>query len=229
MRSRVPILLGCWAALLTVTGCSPSPSPVADARRVALATGGEKTVRAQKPDDRPEFRLPDDDAGRLLAKALAPQERCGPLDSPTRPAPAPGPRPRAAEPAMPLPAAPAHLPRLPLPPQQGVPHPEFAPEETLGEALPPELPQRPSFAVGRPVREERADPAIPPPLPPMARPLTDRVPVEDATQAASRAAVLAAPLPYRTTPVPYTPTRVPDPFEHRRPLTLPVPEETVSK
>ena len=66
---------------------------------------------------------------------------------------------------------------------------------------------------------------IPPRLPILATPMPERASLDDPTMAASTAAVLAAPPPERTTPAPYTRMGVPDPFEHRRPLTLRVPPE----
>jgi hypothetical protein len=75
------------------------------------------------------------------------------------------------------------------------------------------------------VREASPDVNQPVPLPRLARPALDRAPVEDVTAEASTAAALAAPMPQRTTPARFLKLTVPDPYEHRRPLGLPVPPE----
>ncbi len=118
--------------------------------------------------------------------------------------------------------------RLPAQPHKKPLRPRLVVEEQLGEeAGEPPLPRRPSFAAARRVAEASEDVSLPPPLPLLARPLSDPVPVEDATMSASTAAVLAAPLPRRTAAVPFTPTRVPEPFAHRRTRPSAAEETTV--
>jgi hypothetical protein len=92
----------------------------------------------------------------------------------------------------------------------------------------PDLPRRPTFAVGRLAAESSPDAALPPPLPLMARPVADRVSLDDGTGEVRTAAVLAAPLPRRTAPAPFVRTGVPQPFADRRPLTMKIPEEETS-
>jgi hypothetical protein len=63
------------------------------------------------------------------------------------------------------------------------------------------------------------------PLPTLATPASDRASLADPTAGASSAAAVAAPLPSRATPAPYQRLALPDPYENRRPLRLPVPDE----
>jgi hypothetical protein len=83
----------------------------------------------------------------------------------------------------------------------------------------------PVFHVGDKVKEPSVDVSLPAPLPILGRPVPDRAPLGDATLDASAAAALAAPLPRRTTPAPFLKMDAPDPYENRRPLRLPVPDE----
>lgn len=63
------------------------------------------------------------------------------------------------------------------------------------------------------------------PLPILATPVGDRTSLADPTAEASSAAALAAPLPRRAAPAPYVRLALPDPYENRRPLCLPVTDE----
>jgi hypothetical protein len=65
----------------------------------------------------------------------------------------------------------------------------------------------------------------PAPLPSLARPAPAEAPAGDPTDAASAAAVLAAPMPQHNHPVPYYRVTLPDPFPERKPLLLPAPAE----
>lgn len=66
--------------------------------------------------------------------------------------------------------------------------------------------------------------AVVPPLPPSAKQVPDRVSTDDATQDASTAAVLAAPLPKQQAAPYVRPTKT-EPFEHRGTLPIEVPAE----
>jgi hypothetical protein len=90
------------------------------------------------------------------------------------------------------------------------------------------LPSRPALAAPKPVRVKSEDVTIPPLLPPTAAPRPDRVPVDDPTEALSAAAALRAAVTSRTAPAPYLRLALPDPFEHRRPLTLGPPAEATT-
>jgi hypothetical protein len=117
------------------------------------------------------------------------------------------------------------LPRLPA--SKGRPlRPRLTLEESLDDvAALVALPQSLSLPAGERVRAPSPDVNQPLPLPVLARPVSDRAPVEDVTGEASAAAALAATMPQRTTPAPFLKLSVPDPYEHRRPLGLPVPPE----
>jgi hypothetical protein len=102
-------------------------------------------------------------------------------------------------------------------------------EEELGPAVElPAVPRRPAFPPGRRARVPSADVNLPPPLPILASPVPDRASLEDATAGVSAKAALAARMPLRTTPAAHARLSVPEPYEHRRPLTRPVPAEDSS-
>ncbi len=220
---RVGLLAGCLALVLSAAGCTSRKAPA-----VAIAHE-EKTgpARAKVADkDAPPFRLPDDEGGALLGKVLPPRERYGLLPDPTgerrRNVKAPTFEPREAA----LPRSAGTVPRLLVPKAKRVLQPHLVTEEELGGALDvPAVPQRPSFHAGERARFGSDDPAIPPPLPVLARPVSDRAPLDDATLEFSTEAALSAALPKRTAPAPYQRLTMPDPYENRRPLSLPLPPE----
>jgi hypothetical protein len=86
-------------------------------------------------------------------------------------------------------------------------------------------PQAQVLPAGERTRVSSPDPDQPIPLPILARPVPDRASLEDATTEASTAAALAGPLPRRTSPAPFLRLKLPEPYENRRPLSLPLPEE----
>ena len=63
------------------------------------------------------------------------------------------------------------------------------------------------------MRVETVDVNQPVPLPILAQPLADRVPVDDPTTTASMVAALAAIPPPRSQPTPFVRLSLPDPFE----------------
>jgi hypothetical protein len=235
----VVLAVGLIGLVLSASGCSSRSAPVVAARsekeaaaparpvqpvkaaaRVARARADDKDKEAAAP-----FRLPDDEGGALLSKVLAPRQRRGPLPGPgrqRRSTQAPNFEPR--EPPLPRPEV--AVPRLVVPRPKSVLRPHLVTEEELAGPLDaPAVPQRPTFHAGARARFASDDPEIPPPLPVLARPVPDRAPLDDATTEASAEAALAAPLPERTTPAPYQRLAVPDPYENRRPLSLPLPPE----
>jgi hypothetical protein len=108
--------------------------------------------------------------------------------------------------------------RWPVRPRRTALRPEAATQERIDHfGGPVPAPREPSFPTGRLVKVESEHVAVPPALPPMAKPVVDRVPLEDPTRDASTAAVLRAPPPRRDTPVPFARRAVPEPFEHRGP------------
>lgn len=215
--------------LIGAAGCASPTVAVADVRDEA-APGQEQEKKAEaapeKKDKREPFRLPADDVGKMLAKVLPPAAR--PTRDAARPTPS-APPPVFAAPPDAAPPLTVEVARLPAGRRNHVMRPQVAAEERLGDfGGPVSAPRVPSFVTGRPVRIMSEDVAIPPPLPPMATAVPDRVPLEDATLEFSTAAVIAAQLPRREAPVPFTRAAVPDPFEHRGPPVAP-PEEAVPR
>jgi hypothetical protein len=235
------LLLGVTALVLALDGCSSSVSvnPASNQRaRAIVADDGEKKQEKGAP-----FRLPDDQAGRLLGEVLPPTapgvvfravgndtsgtfSRDAPVEregtAPTRSAAAS----QLNVLGVTSPRVEYSVSRLPQPTRKEELRPRLVVEEGLGELFDePAVPRRPSFAIGRRTSTSSPDAAVPPPLPVMAQPVPDRVPLDDATAEASKAAALAAELPRRSRPAPFVRMRVPEPFANRRPLTTKVPDE----
>jgi hypothetical protein len=176
--------------------------------------------------DAAPFHFPDDAGGLLLAKVLPPTEVKGPLNAPNA-----GPR-RLTPPAG------FDAPPSTPPPSQALPprlsaertRKPLAPHLTLDETLglrrgDPEPPQPRSFITGDRIHLPSVDANQPIPLPILAHPMADRAPLDDPTLEASADAALAAPMPQRTKVVPYFRVTLPDPYDNRRPLSLPVPTD----
>src|SRR5438045_395610 len=146
-RVSVKLLLaGCAVLLLAIDGCWSRTGSVRE-RGLVAARQEEGGKRGQKEERGAPFRLPEDDAGRLLGRALAPSIPPGPLKDPRPPAPPEVPLPRFAEPPLHLPAGEPAVARLPAPPRKKEVRPRLVVEEQLGEeADEPPLPRRPSFA-----------------------------------------------------------------------------------
>lgn len=242
---------GCAAWLIGLAGCSTQTLPDVEATareapaslRQAVARQAPPSVKdatpalpvppavkdATKKEEDVPFRLPTDAAGRLLGQVLPPRPLPLLVDRAT-PAASPITAQRLNEPTVPLPAPGLELSRLPRPPRPRGPQPEFQLEETLeGLGLTPVVPQVPGFVPGNRVRVASEHVAIPPELPVLGTAVSDRVTTDDATGEASTAAVLAAPLPYRSTPAPYARLTVPQPYEHRQaiaPVSSPEEEPT---
>ncbi len=217
-------LLGCAGLLLGMQGCSASSERISvdNARRVDLAPAEEKAAPAAEAP----FRLPNDAVGKLLGKVVSPEAHPGRLDNPSRETPRDVSQPRLTEPAAPLPAMKPDSPRPPALAKRAPVRPELVHPEVLEESIAePEVPGRPSFATDKRVQVPSEDVALPPPLPVLAQPVPDRVPLDDATMEASTTAALSAAMPARSKPAPYQRMRVPDPYENRLPLTLSVPAE----
>jgi hypothetical protein len=194
----------------------------------------EAAEKADRPEEKkketgPPFKLPDDRGGQLLGKALAPRTPAGTLNPTDRPAPPAAPAPRFAESPATPPAGTALVARIPSPARKDLLRPRLVTDETFDGTLSEPVPPRsPSFDPGKPVAVPAEDVSIPPPLPILAQPTLDRVPVDDFTTEASAEAVLSAPLPRRVTPAPFTRSGVPEPFENRKPLTTKAPDEETS-
>lgn len=105
-------------------------------------------------------------------------------------------------------------------------HPRGLLEERFDGGLDaPTLPKTPSFAAEKKTFVPSEDVSIPPPLPVLAQPVRDRVATDDFTVEVSTQAVLTAPLPRRSSPAPFTKSRVPEPFENRKPVGTKTPDE----
>jgi hypothetical protein len=187
------------------------------------AEAEKKQVARDDPTKKAEpFVLPDDDAGKLLAKAVTPDPLPARLGRERGPAHRPLPPPELALAPAVLPGAPTLVARLPEGLKGAAVRPGFADDEEIGEGFVSTAPPaRLVLAAPKPARVRSEDVTIPPPLAPIATPLPDRVPLDDPAEGASAAAALAAKVPQRTAPAPYLRVALPDPFEHRRPLTLP--------
>jgi hypothetical protein len=230
------LFAGCGCLLLGFQGCAvPAPSEPAGAEAPpepagaeappARARAAEGKVNTAREAVAAPFRLPDDAGGALLGRVLPPRLPRGPLKGPVRERRAPA-APDLEAPGLAWPRPDGRVPHLPA---RRAPH-SLRPHLVLEEELPgapdtPAVPRRPAFHAGERARVRSDDPHLPPPLPILAQPVPDRASLEDATTEMSTEAVLAAPLPRRTAPAPYQRLAVPDPYEHRRPLRLPVPAE----
>jgi hypothetical protein len=118
------------------------------------------------------------------------------------------------------------LPTLPNLMKKSSVRPQDLHEEGLDEAVfMPRPPQRVSFATTKRLRVSSVDASLPPPMPVQARPVPDRVSLEDPTVETSTAAILSARLPPRSKPAPYERMTVPEPYPNRLPLTVSLPPE----
>ena len=79
----------------------------------------------------------------------------------------------------------------------------------------PVVPQRPELPPTVLVRQASRNANEPVALPPHAKPLADRAPLDDPTAEFSAQWVVAHQPAMRSTPVPFTRINLPDPFEHR--------------
>jgi len=224
--SKYLVIVGFWVVLGGATGCSSS-APAIDLSEPEAATK-EKDKEAAAKEEKPgaPFKLPGDEGGKILAKVLPPTPMPTLLRNPKAATPPPGPRMPLQLPETTLPSATPELMRLPVTANKGLTRPDFQLEETLEESFDsPIVPKIPSFVTGRLSQVPSEDVSIPPMLPLMAVPLSSLVPVEDATEEASNAAVLSAELPGRSTPVPFVRMTRPEPYENQVPLTLEIPED----
>jgi hypothetical protein len=232
MTSRIALgwILGAAGVLAAAAGCGRQAVVAPAAADLAL----ERPLDApegQPKEDAPggEFAFPGDAGGALLAKLLPPSDKAGgPGERARQPVPRPASRAFEAT-ARPLPSfrAAAVVPPLPAKVKGVALLPRLVSEETLEAprerlALPAEI----VLPAMERVRVPSPDANEPVSLPILARPVTDRVSLEDPTADASTAAALAATLPRRIIPAPFLRLSLPEPFEYRRPLTLAIPAES---
>jgi hypothetical protein len=209
-------LSGCSRSTVVVAPESPSPSEAAQVTR----------AKGEGEADKATFAFPADKGGALLAKVLPPrQTEAAQPDRARRPRPSPPPF-SVKVPTLPLPASPPAAVRLPLPKKPSALQPQLVTQETLGgwqDA--PALPEVVSLPAGERVRLPSVDVNQPIPLPVLAQLVPDRAPLDDATAEASAAAAVAAPPPQRLNMAPFLRLTLPDPYDHRRTGTIPVPAE----
>jgi hypothetical protein len=223
------LLCGCGALL--GAGCIRPPAQVvAPASPLVGVARGEEPApprdNAPAPAGEEGFRFPDDQGGKLLEALLTPAAKGGLPKEPARQrtfAPS-----GIDEPSPSLPGVPGGVPARPGarkgPELRPADVPEVSPLATYQGT--PVRPGAVTFVPGELVRTPSA-PYRPAPLGPLGQPVLDRAPLDDPTADLSLDAVLAAPLPQRTNPVPFTKTNLPDPFENRAVVKLrtPPPEE----
>jgi hypothetical protein len=196
---------GVTARLMTADAPA-SPRPVA---RLEPAAGRE-VAPAPRPAA-PPFRFAGDRGGKQVELALAPAAPAVPPPAVT------GPRPRAAaaertEFALPTPTvAAAPLPVSPRRAARPSPPPERVPAATT-VILVVRLPEGPLVADRKPAAAG---------LPPLARPVPDRVSVEDPTADLSTARIVHTVLPVPRLAVPFLRLMLPDPFELAGQIRLP--------
>jgi hypothetical protein len=229
MRSLRLLLCG---SLVAAAGCGRTKVVSLDPEASAQPPAAEVVVSANTPD--PDltpspggaFTFPDDRGGRLLAALLPPAE---PARLP--PDPAAGPRPRRApesleQPDLPLPPVAARLPGAPLP------KPVDLRPRALADGTPfenfraaPAPPQSPELPPGALARLPSLDVSSPVPLPPLAKPVTDRPPLDDPTADFSAASVTARAPRMRAAPAPFARVDLPDPFANADPALRRPPSE----
>ncbi|MHB1425230.1 MAG: hypothetical protein ACYC3I_18830 [Gemmataceae bacterium] len=223
--------------LLAFLGCSRSTVVMApdNAPRAEEAIPAKIVARGQADEaEENPFAFPEDAGGLLLAKTLPPQDPDAmlPVADPLRESES-----HRSEPAPALSSDFLTPPVIPLPPSHAAvpswpddrrsllqPHLVFV--ETLeGLADQPRLPQAPALPESGRIRAPSPDVNQPIPLPILAKPVSDRVSLEDPTLSASTAAATAATIPARTRKAPFLKQTLPDPYDHRR-TGVPAAEES---
>jgi hypothetical protein len=222
----VASLSGCGRQSAVMNVAPPAPAAV----RVA-PDEGEKGKQASSDagkakDAAPDPARPADRGAKLVDAFLKPSEQAfadaarqarGPLALPGLPA--------LERPQLPLPTVAGDLPRTPL--KRANPSLRMG---ALPEGLPlaryrddPPAPRREELPSVGLIRLPSPDLDAPVPLPILAAPVADRAPLGDPTPEVSLAAVLAQPVPMRTSPAPFVRLNLPDPFEHAQAVRLRTP------
>lgn len=207
---------------LTAAGCSQSPAPPAPpAETVAVVAAAQpdplSPIAAQppKPPEPPPtvFEYPADLGGKAVVKAVTPSlappaaEKTSPAPKPrTPPARVVDPDPVAVAKYVPPPVLPPKPPESrPTPPPERVPH-------DLGY-LADAVPERPTFPVKPGITQRAADVKVPPALPILGRPATDRVSLDDPTAEPGNQAIVAPLVRVGLLPAAFLKVALPDPFE----------------
>lgn len=212
-----------FAAVVVLGGCSrpaaePAPSaPPELANPVVLVTEEAPAGEPREPAPAPGgFEYPADQAGRLLARAVAPEAPAvPPLEWPgigpvrrVPPAPVLSPEPPPGLPARPVlpPVLPVSRGSVrPLPPPERVPW-----DLGWGAAA---VPARPTFPVAPGITTRAPDVSRPPPLPPLGRPFAERVSLDDPTAELGHTAITSLPVRVAVEPAGFLKPTLADPFE----------------
>ncbi|MCS6866048.1 MAG: hypothetical protein RMJ56_08430 [Gemmataceae bacterium] len=227
------------AVLLVALGGCSSPSPPetpAETPALSLPTVPPPLVREtdqtktaiDTPPPPPEpsaFRFPADRAGEALAKVSRPEL---PVTFPVeRWAESPLPRaiPTALAEPQPVSRLKLALPAIDTPPRAVHPSWPVPPERLPIVVGLDEVPTKPVLPVSQMKPARAADPNVPPPLPTLARKVTDRVPVTDPTHEATNAAISSRPVQVTWTPSPFFKATIPDPFDYADHVKHEVPRE----
>jgi hypothetical protein len=205
--------------ILACVACGKQADPgFPDIRPALVETdlGDVKTIPTLAPTAvSTTFAYAEDDAGKLLAKMLAPPA-VAPLAPPSPAGRLERPLPGWLEfPECPTTQRSLGPVRCPARNDHGV-RPaapiERAPLQLAQAALEP--PDRPELPVGALVSRPAPDVKLPPSLPILARPSSDRASLEDPTTEFTAASIIRATLPLRSQQAPFVKVNLPDPFEN---------------
>jgi hypothetical protein len=183
-------------------------------RDSAVAEPSPPATRPQVPQTPVVFEYPADLAGRAIAKAvtpevpsLAPVERFGAAPQPrTPPTRLLNPEPTVQANYSPPLLMPTTSSRVTLsPPREQVPY-------DFGRGA-DALPARPSFPITAAITERARDVNLPPALPKLGRPLTERVSVDDPSGEYANAAIVGAEVNVPLASAEFVKVALPDPFE----------------
>jgi hypothetical protein len=166
-----------------------------------------------KPPEPPAFEYPADLGGKAVQKAVAP-------DRPALAAEgfATGPKPRKLPVRLldPDPVAKVRHSLPPLLPKKAASVKPIAPPERVPVALgagADDVPARPTFPIAAGVTERARDVKLPPAMPTLGRPLSERVSLDDPTAEVGNAAITSPPVKVSVAPAAFLKVSVPDPFE----------------
>jgi hypothetical protein len=179
-------------------------------------TESKQSAKKDTPKDEVKdegFRFPNDRGGPLLSQLLSPSAPAAELSSK---APTAGPA-AVERPSLSSTALVIAVPRLPLDPHRHNLLLGQIPEETPFSYYQndPRQPRDQSLPTGDRVRVASVDTNLPMALPILAKPVSDRVSLEDPTLDLSVEAAVTAKMPARVTPAPYVRISIPNPFEFR--------------
>src|SRR5262245_27234004 len=207
------LLVGC---VQQQPAADPPIQPVAAVQPVAITpVQPTQPIAPQPAPPPPEFAFADDLTGDALPRVVAPPappappvERLGTAPK-SRSVPAKVLDPNTLAPVSyaPPPVMPPHLPVVKL-----TAPPEVLPLD-LGAGA-DDVPAKPVLPVATVVKERARDVNLPPALPTLGRPVTDRVSLDDPTSDAGNAVIVAGSAKSPLSASSFLEVTVPDPFEH---------------